>query len=57
MFHNGARVYICGSTPLAKGVKEVCAKIYAEHKSVDISAAEEWMKSIEAERFATDVFA
>lgn len=57
VFLAGARVYICGSAALARGVKEICTRIYAEHKGCEGEVAEKWMRGVEAERFATDVFA
>jgi cytochrome P450/NADPH-cytochrome P450 reductase len=56
LFRHGARAYICGSSALAHGVKEVCARIYAEMKVVSEEEAREWLKAVQADRFATDVF-
>lgn len=56
MFRQGARVYLCGSSRMAIGVKEVCARIYADEKGTSQEEGKEWLQSIGAERFATDIF-
>jgi cytochrome P450/NADPH-cytochrome P450 reductase len=56
MFKNGAKVYLCGSGRMASGVKETCARIYADYKEVELEEGREWMKAVQAERFATDIF-
>jgi ferredoxin-NADP reductase len=56
MFKNGAKVYLCGSGRMASGVKETCARIYADYKGVAVEEGREWMKAVQAERFATDIF-
>lgn len=56
IFKNGAKVYLCGSGRMASGVKEMCARIYADYKEVELEEGREWMKAVQAERFATDIF-
>lgn len=41
---------------MAIGVKEVCARIYADEKGTSQEEGKEWLQSIGAERFATDIF-
>lgn len=55
MFKNGAKVYLCGSGRMATGVKETCARVYAEYKGVSMEQAREWLKEMQS-RFATDIF-
>ena len=62
LWDNGARVYICGSRELEKGVSEVCKRIAVanikdkEDRDVSDEAAEKWLQSVRNVRFATDVF-
>ncbi|KAG8879805.1 hypothetical protein FRB97_001375 [Tulasnella sp. 331] len=53
----GARVYICGSPSMARGIEEVCIKIASEAAGKSEEEAKAWFKRIQAERFATDVYA
>ena len=41
---------------MAIGVKDVCAQIYADEKGTTLEKGKEWVQSIRAERFATDIF-
>jgi len=62
LWDKGARVYICGSRELEKGVSDVCKRIaianVKEREGRDITEekAEKWLESVRNVRFATDVF-
>jgi cytochrome P450 / NADPH-cytochrome P450 reductase len=62
LFDRGARVYICGSGRLGKGVKEVAARLYKEaarqKRGVEVSQEEagRWWEGLRGERFSVDVF-
>lgn len=59
----GARCYVCGSSRMAAGVKEVVAEIaYEVSKGMTASMAKcgtpvEWLDSLGQERYVTEVFA
>ncbi|WPG99486.1 Hypothetical protein R9X50_00230100 [Acrodontium crateriforme] len=62
LWHQGARVYVCGSRGLGESVKKACitmAKVWARRQGKEESdeAAEEWFDKIRNERYSTDVFA
>lgn len=56
LFKAGARVYICGSSQLAKGCNEAVVQIYSAEKGASKDEAEEWLQTARASRFATDIF-
>jgi cytochrome P450 / NADPH-cytochrome P450 reductase len=72
LFDGGARIYICGSGRLGRGVKDVAGRIYREaagkkrreemagHDGVVEEITEEaavaWWEGLRGERFAVDVF-
>ncbi|KAG9121016.1 hypothetical protein FRC07_003217, partial [Ceratobasidium sp. 392] len=55
-FLKDAKFYTCGGNQIAAGVRDACIRIIAEHKGGDEAATAEMWKSIQAERYATDVF-
>jgi cytochrome P450/NADPH-cytochrome P450 reductase len=68
LWHQGAKVYVCGSSDVGEGVKDVCLKIamdlakekpeiMKEPGEPSRERAEKWFESIRNERYATDVFA
>lgn len=61
MFNEGARVYVCGSSALGKGVNETAYKIVVSDaekngKEVTMERAREWWDGLRGERYAVDVF-
>jgi hypothetical protein len=56
LFRQGAKVFICGSKPMALGITAMCEKIYGEITGKGDEESKEWFKSVQADRFATDVF-
>jgi cytochrome P450 / NADPH-cytochrome P450 reductase len=70
LFDQGARVYICGSGRLGRGVKEVAGRIYRENvgrmrreehggeevNDVTEEEAAKWWEGLRGERFSLDVF-
>jgi cytochrome P450 / NADPH-cytochrome P450 reductase len=61
LFKDDARVYICGSGAVGKGVGEIAAKIRVESmkaKGEEVSHADaiEWWEKLRGERYAVDVF-
>jgi cytochrome P450/NADPH-cytochrome P450 reductase len=56
LFRQGAKVFICGSKPMALGITSICEKIYGELNGKTEEESKEWFKSVQADRFATDVF-
>jgi len=61
LFDAGAKVFVCGSSKLGEGVREVVEKVYAETtekrgKSKTKEEVKEWFEGIRNERYAVDVF-
>ncbi|KAH7322485.1 cytochrome P450 [Stachybotrys elegans] len=61
MWDMGARVYVCGSRSLSKGMREMAKKIYSDvaEKRCGTKAEEdieEWWADVIRERYAVDVF-
>merc|ERR1711939_149242 len=61
LFDEGARAYICGSSSLGKGVREVAAKMAVEGarkkgKEVSYEQGLNWWEGLRGERYAVDVF-
>ncbi|KAF2447682.1 NADPH-cytochrome P450 reductase-like protein [Karstenula rhodostoma CBS 690.94] len=62
LFDAGAKLFVCGSSEVGKGVKDVCLKIAREERvkkmggDVDEGRLTEWFEGLRNERFATDVF-
>lgn len=62
LFDAGARVYICGSAALGKGISDTVAKIMVEERqrrkreTMTQEAALQWWSSLRNERYAVDVF-
>lgn len=62
LFDQGAKLFVCGSRDVGKGVEDMCLKIAKEsHEAVngvkaDEERAKEWFAGLRNERFATDVF-
>ncbi|KAK5948171.1 hypothetical protein OHC33_010824 [Knufia fluminis] len=62
LFSKGARVYICGSSALGKGVGETAQRMVVEYskemKGKDMSEdeARKWWEGLRGERYAVDVF-
>lgn len=68
LWEKGAKVYICGSREVGKGVEEACLKICMEvvkekeievkgESDMSIERARKWYEGVKEGRFATDVFA
>ncbi|KAK7193653.1 hypothetical protein DPSP01_000204 [Paraphaeosphaeria sporulosa] len=63
LFDAGAKLFVCGSREVGKGVEDVCLKIAREERvrkkgeDVDEGRLREWFEGLRNERFATDVFA
>jgi cytochrome P450/NADPH-cytochrome P450 reductase len=63
LWNKGAKIFVCGSRGVGKGVEEVCLRIAKEDfERVNGIAADEgrtmeWFEGLRNERFATDVFA
>ncbi|QRV77852.1 cytochrome P450 family protein [Ceratobasidium sp. AG-Ba] len=55
-YANGAKFYTCGGSHIATAVREACTRIISEGKGGDEAAIAEVWKTIQAERYATDVF-
>jgi cytochrome P450 / NADPH-cytochrome P450 reductase len=62
LWNQGAKVFICGSREVGKGVEDVCVKLALEARKqegqpvLDEAAARKWWEGIRNERYATDVF-
>ncbi|CAI6257368.1 unnamed protein product [Periconia digitata] len=62
LFDAGAKLFVCGSGEVGKGVEEVCLRIARESKierdggEVDEEKLRAWWEGLRNERFATDVF-
>ncbi|KAK7432595.1 hypothetical protein QQZ08_000802 [Neonectria magnoliae] len=62
LWDRGARVYICGSREVGKGIEDVCIRLAQEWtkdnlgKEATAEEAIEWFEKNRNERFATDVF-
>lgn len=61
LFGEGAKVYICGSSALGKGVNETAYKIVKSSaekngKDISIDVAKEYWDGLRGERYAVDVF-
>ncbi|EUC54437.1 cytochrome P450 family:NADPH-P450 family reductase [Rhizoctonia solani AG-3 Rhs1AP] len=54
-FDNGAKFFTCGGSNVALGIRDVCIRIIAENECSE-TEAEEFLKQIQNERYATDVF-
>ena len=62
VWNQGAKVYVCGSQEVGKGVREASIRIGMEQaekhgKEPSREDAENWFEGIRNERYATDVFA
>lgn len=63
LFDAGAKLFVCGSREVGKGVEEACLKIARQERvrktggEVDEGRLREWFEGLRNERFATDVFA
>jgi cytochrome P450/NADPH-cytochrome P450 reductase len=63
LWNKGAKIFVCGSREVGKGVEDVCLRIAREdfEKVNGVKADEgrtmEWFEGLRNERFATDVFA
>lgn len=63
LFDAGAKLFVCGSREVGKGVEDVCLRIAKEERErkkggvVDDARLREWFEGLRNERFATDVFA
>ena len=63
LFDAGARLFVCGSREVGKGVEEACLRIAREERErqsgseVDEDKLMAWFEGLRNERFATDVFA
>ncbi|PVI05918.1 NADPH-cytochrome P450 reductase-like protein [Periconia macrospinosa] len=63
LFAAGAKVFVCGSGEVGKGVEEACLNIAKEvfeedeGKEADEERLRTWWEGLRNERFATDVFA
>ncbi|KAG8740203.1 hypothetical protein FRC10_004604 [Ceratobasidium sp. 414] len=55
-FGKDAKFYTCGGNQVAAGVRDACIRIIAERKGGDEAATAEMWKTIQSERYATDVF-
>ncbi|KAH6968090.1 cytochrome P450 [Fusarium avenaceum] len=62
LWDQGARVYVCGSNRVAKGVKDVFLRIAKEKSELDDGRPmtddelEDWFSNVRNERYATDIF-
>ncbi|KAK7422228.1 hypothetical protein QQX98_001751 [Neonectria punicea] len=62
LWDRGAKVYICGSREVGKGVEDVCIRLAQEWtkdimgKEATAEEAKDWFEKNRNERFATDVF-
>lgn len=61
LFDGGAKVYVCGSSALGKGVNETAYKIVVSDaekkgKEVKLEEAKKWWDGLRGERYAVDVF-
>lgn len=62
LWDRGAKVYICGSREVGKGVEDVCIRLAQEWSKENLGKdstaeeAKEWFEKNRNERFATDVF-
>ncbi|KAF1953273.1 NADPH-cytochrome P450 reductase-like protein [Byssothecium circinans] len=62
LWDKGAKVFVCGSREVGKGVEDACLKIAVEErrakgKEGDEEKVGKWWEGLRNERFATDVFA
>jgi sulfite reductase (NADPH) flavoprotein alpha-component len=54
---NGAHVYVCGATSMAREVEDTLRKIIMEHGARDAEVAGEYVAGLrEQHRFARDVY-
>ncbi|ETN43966.1 uncharacterized protein HMPREF1541_10831 [Cyphellophora europaea CBS 101466] len=61
LFDEGARVYICGSSAVGKGIASTAARIAVEAaakrgKEITFENALQWWEGLRGERYAVDVF-
>ena len=61
LFKDGARVYVCGSSRLGRGLTDVAAKIHMEiceemGQGVTQEEAVKWWEELRGERYTVDVF-
>lgn len=61
LWKDGAKVYICGSRDVGKGVEDVCIRLVLESwnkegRHADEEEGRKWWEGIRNERYATDVF-
>lgn len=61
LFDEGAKVYVCGSSALGKGVNEVACRIAVANaekngKQVKMEDVQKWWNGLRGERYAVDVF-
>lgn len=61
LFRDGAKVFICGSSAVGKGVNETACKIAFESseklgRNRTMEQTEEWWNGLRGERYAVDVF-
>ncbi|KAF7794903.1 hypothetical protein EIP86_006046 [Pleurotus ostreatoroseus] len=56
LYENGAKYYVCGSSKVARGVKDVLTAIIKETKGVDDTEAAVLFERATMGRFATDIF-
>ena len=63
LFDAGAKLFVCGSREVGKGVEDACLRIATEERErkkggvVDQQKLRDWFEGLRNERFATDVFA
>lgn len=55
-FDSGAKVYVCGHSPLAKAVQGVFVDIYKSSGEVNGEEADSWWQQMRNERYVVDVF-
>lgn len=62
LWGRGAKMYLCGSRAVGRGVRDVCVRMYAEEKqkrtgqAVSDEEADQWWEEQRNVRYATDVF-
>ncbi|KAM0427913.1 hypothetical protein ACHAPT_007372 [Fusarium lateritium] len=56
LWDRGAKLYVCGSRDMGKGVEEACVGLLKELNDMSDEEAREFVEEVRNERFATDVF-
>lgn len=57
LFDEGGKIYLCGSAArLGQSCATVCKKIYMERTEKSEEDAEKWLRSVQTDRYISDVY-